>query len=204
MQEGDNIKFDCDWVKAKPLADGLISEINGWRERLFRLGLVDAYGNGTGFGNISVRIPRSCKFIISGTATGKIAFLTGAHYTLVTDFDFEKNWLACRGPVKASSESLSHAAIYESCPEANAVIHFHSQKMWKSLLGKVPTTDKNATYGSLEMVHEIMRLFRETSVRKEKIFAMAGHEDGLVSFGKNLDEAGQVLLKYFGMLQAIG
>jgi len=195
MRKEDNIKFDCDWVKAKPLADGLISEINGWRSRLFRLGLVGAYGNGIGFGNVSVRVPRSRRFIISGTATGKIAFLTGVHYTLVTDFDFEKNWLECRGPIKASSESLSHAAIYESCPEANAVIHAHSQEMWKSLLGKVPTTGKDATYGSLEMVHEIMRLFRETDVGEKKIIATAGHEDGLVSFGKNLDEAGRVLLK---------
>ena len=54
-------------------------------------GLIGAYPNGVGFGNVSVRIPRSRRFIISGTATGKIAFLTGAHYTLVTDFDIESN-----------------------------------------------------------------------------------------------------------------
>ena len=197
MQEEGYVKFDCDWVKAGPLADGLISEINGWRERLFRLGLVGAYDNGIGFGNLSIRVPRSSRFIISGTATGKIAFLTGAHYTLVTDFDFEKSWLRCVGSVKASSESLSHAAIYESCPEANAVIHAHSPKMWKSLLGKVPETGKHADCGTPELAEEIFRLFRETNVRDEKIIVTAGHEEGMISFGRNPGEAGRILLKYF-------
>jgi ribulose-5-phosphate 4-epimerase/fuculose-1-phosphate aldolase len=197
MAEEGYVKFNCEWQKAAPLADGLIGELNAWRGRLYRLGLIGAYENGVGFGNISTRVPRTGKFIISGTATGNIAFLTGAHYTLVTDFDLEKNWVACRGPVKASSESMTHAAIYEADPSANAVIHVHNLGLWKSLLGNVPTTGKDAEYGTPEMAREVARLFRETDVKEKKVFAMAGHEEGVVSFGKSLGEAGRIMLKFF-------
>ena len=48
-----------------------------------------------------------------------------------------------------------------------------------------------------EMAEEVIRLFKETDVKEKKILAMAGHEEGVVSFGKNLKEAGQILLEYF-------
>ena len=31
---------------------------------------------------------------------------------------------------------------------------------------------------------------------QEKIMVMAGHDEGIITFGKNLEEAGAVLLKY--------
>lgn len=197
MKEEGYVKFDCDWVETEPLAEGIIREINDWRNRLYRLGLIGAYENGVGFGNISARLPKSDKFIISGTATGNIAFLTARHYTVVEEFDFEKNWLKCRGPIKASSESMTHAAVYLSDGSAKAAIHVHNLDFWKRLLGKVPTTSEKAQYGTPEMAAEIMRLFKETDVKEKKILAMAGHEEGIMSFGKTLDEAGKILLKRF-------
>jgi hypothetical protein len=43
------------------------------------------------------------------------------------------------------------------------------------------------------MVHEIMRLFTVSDVRSREIFVMAGHEGGIVTFGKNLEDAFDVL-----------
>ena len=44
------------------------------------------------------------------------------------------------------------------------------------------------------MAYEIMRLFKETDVPSRKILVMAGHEGGIVTFGKNLQEAFEVLM----------
>ena len=62
------------------------------------------------------------------------------------------------------------------------------------LLDRVPTTSKAVAYGTPEMAYEIIRLFQMSDVRSEKIFIMAGHQDGVVTLGKNLEEAFQVLM----------
>jgi len=36
----------------------------------------------------------------------------------------------------------------------------------------------------------------QKDVRIEKIIIMGGHKEGLITFGRDLDEAGEVLLKY--------
>lgn len=190
------IKFDGKPVGNEPLSDEEIKEINGWRERLYKLGLIGAYDNGIGFGNISVRVGNSDKFIITGSATGGIESLNKLHYTKVVSYDFRKNSLLYNGPIEASSESMTHAAVYESDPRINAVIHVHNLGLWTKLLDKVPTTSKVVTYGTPEMANEVVRLFRETDVKEKKILAMGGHEEGVISFGAGLEEAGRVLLSY--------
>jgi Class II Aldolase and Adducin N-terminal domain len=106
----------------------------------------------------------------------------------VVAYDLGGNWLQCEGLTIASSESLTHAAVYESAPEVRAIIHGHSLKLWAALLGQVPTTSEAVDYGPPEMAAEVRRLFEMTDVRKRRI-AMAGHEGGMVSFGGDLEEA---------------
>ena len=145
----------------------------------------------TGF---SVRHYLKNQFIITGSATGKIKYLTNEHYTKVLEYNLDKNSLTAVGPIIASSESLTHAVIYEHDKSVNAVIHIHNIELWKKLLNKVPTTNKNIEYGTPDMAKEILRLFRETNLIEKKILIMAGHEEGIVTFGKTLDEAGKILL----------
>ena len=45
------------------------------------------------------------------------------------------------------------------------------------------------------MAYEIMRLFTVSDVRSRKILVMAGHQDGIVAFWKNLEEAFDVLTR---------
>jgi ribulose-5-phosphate 4-epimerase/fuculose-1-phosphate aldolase len=99
--------------------------------------------------------------------------------------------------IKASSESLTHATLYACDDTINAVIHIHHLEKWKSLLNVVPTTEAAVPYGTPEMAFEIQRLFRETNVASEKIIAMGGHEEGIISFGETIDEAASKLLHYF-------
>jgi len=183
------IKFDCIYIESEPIPAEELIEINQWREKLYNLGLIGAYNNGIGFGNISIRIGNSNSFIITGSATGNLKSLNEEHYTRVIDFDFKNNSLTCKGPIKASSESLSHAAVYSVNPEAGAVIHTHNLDIWEKLVDKVPTTSKDAEYGTPEMAEGIEKLFKETDVKNKKILVMGGHREGIISFGKDLREA---------------
>ncbi len=198
MDEG-YIKFNCEWIKDKPRLTNKLVEINKWRDKLYTLGLIGAYDNGIGFGNISIRLKKNT-FIITGSATGNLHTLNENHYVLVNKYDFAKNSLTCKGPIKASSESLSHAAIYGCSSDTNAVLHIHNINMWEKFIDKLATTNKDISYGTPAMAKEIKRLFIESGVNNEKMFVMGGHKEGIISFGKNLEEAGNILLSKFRAL----
>jgi L-ribulose-5-phosphate 4-epimerase len=187
------IKYQCNWVKSQPPDAFLIEELNNWRAKCHTLGLIGVYPNGIGYGNISIRL-NDRHFLITGSATGHLSELSANHYTTVTDYHFGENRLTCEGPIQASSESLTHAAIYEADKAVNAVIHIHSKNMWNVLMNKIPTTSPKVEYGTPQMAMEILRLFQETDLMTKKILVMGGHEEGILSFGKTLDEAGGLLM----------
>lgn len=183
------IKFHCDWQPGPPISDELFQAINPWRQKLYDHRLIGAYPDGVGFGNLSVRHGHDNPFIITGTATGVLPSLTPDHYTIVTSFDLDANRVSCRGPVRASSESLTHAALYQIDPAIQAVAHAHSHDLWQRLLHQIPTTDASVPYGTPEMAHEMTRLYRKTDLPRTRLLVMAGHPDGLISFGRDLAEA---------------
>ncbi len=197
MDEGV-VKYRCDWEEADPVAAGNIADLMDWRDRLHSWGLIGVYENGIGFGNVSVRLGNSCQFVISGTQTAHLRTLGPESYCTVTEFNLEQNFLGCRGPVAASSESLTHGALYFQRQDVGGIIHVHNPKLWQQLLFKIPTTRKEIPYGTPQMALEMFRLFEEENLAERKILAMAGHEDGILCFGSTLDEAGKVLSAVIG------
>lgn len=187
------IKFRAHWTQRAAFTPEEITLLNTWRQRCYERGWIGAYPDGIGFGNISRRWDASGRFLISGSATGNLPALSAAHYALVEQVLPEQNTLWCSGPVIASSESMSHAAIYSQCPEVSGVIHIHHRGMWELLLKEGIATHPGASYGSPEMVASIVELLQDPSLRARRIFAMAGHEDGVFAFGKTLEEAYAVL-----------
>jgi len=192
MDEG-YIKFNCNWIPSNDIPSDKVAELNVWREIMYKKGLIGVYPDGIGFGNISMRCNER-SFLISGTATGGLPTLSEAHYSLVTDYDLGANSVTCTGNLKASSESLTHALIYECSAATNAVIHIHNLALWNRLLHHAPTSSESISYGTPGMANEIKRLFDETALSREKIIVMGGHREGIISFGKDLDEAGRILL----------
>ncbi len=195
------IKYRIHWnsqLPIHPMFAETVKLLNIWRTEMYHRHWIGYYPKlKVGFGNISMRTPSNeGKFIISGTQTGHLSQLALPEYALVTNYDIEANELWCEGATKASSESLTHAAIYELNEDYQAVIHIHCKEMWLRLLHKVPTTSANVPYGTPEMAYEIQRLYRESDLAECKIVAMAGHEDGLIAFGKSLEEATKVLFQY--------
>jgi ribulose-5-phosphate 4-epimerase/fuculose-1-phosphate aldolase len=189
------IKFSCERVAAEITSFGGLAELNVHRRKLLDLSLIGVDPNGVRFGNLSVRDRATENFYITGSATGGIHELTVANCAKVVAFDFERNRVRYEGSALPSSESLTHAAIYESDATAGAIIHCHNSELWGALLNEAPTTSKTAEYGTPEMANEIMRLVTRSDVQSRKIVVMAGHEGGILTFGKDLEQAFAVLMR---------
>jgi L-ribulose-5-phosphate 4-epimerase len=176
------------------------AEINAWRAIIYRLGLIGQdpgrYDN-LGFGNISQRIDSlGNQFIISGTQTGHIEYLSPEHYCLVVKADPRKNRIQSRGLRKPSSESMTHASIYAQDSNINAVIHAHSPEIWNHTEAlNLPHIPAAITYGTVEMANAVEGLFQAGCLQQTSLFTMLGHEDGVVSFGGNMQEAAWELIK---------
>lgn len=196
MDEG-YIKFKAEWTQAPALPFDRLARLDHWRRKLYSLGLIGSYPDGIGYGNLSCRWDKPGQFAITGSATGNLPELDSRHYSLVTAVDLTQNRLWCQGPIVASSESMSHAVIYRECPQVMGVVHVHHLRLWEQLLHRVPTTDPSAAYGTPEMARSIIRLLQETNLPEQRIFVMEGHREGIFAFGKNLDDAGEVLLRHF-------
>ena len=188
------IKFTSERRNAELSQFDGFAELNAYRRQLRKLRLIGVDSNGAGFGNLSVRDGATKNFYITGSATAGIAELTIADCAKVVAYDFERNWVGYEGSTMPSSESLTHAAIYQSDTKTGAVIHCHNSTLWTAMLNQAPTSSKAVGYGTPEMAYEIMGLFKLSDVQSRKILIMAGHEGGIVTFGRDLQEAFTVLM----------
>jgi hypothetical protein len=184
------IKYDIEWTPGPAPSVSAARVLDEWRRPLFEAGLIGVYKDlGIGYGNLSMRCGEPGQFLISGTQTGELEVTDEAHYSLVTRVDIDANTVSCTGPVKASSEAMTHAAIYALDPAIGAIVHVHSRQLWNRYLDELPTTDAGVAYGTPEMAREFARLFADTDFARTGVAVMAGHEEGLVSFGSTLEIA---------------
>lgn len=194
------IKFRLSFTRESCLGEESVARVTGWRHILYRLRLIgqspDRY-LGYGFGNISIRATAPPgAFIISATQTGGKPFLQSSDYALVTSCEPITNNVSARGESRPSSESLTHGQLYQLDRDVGSVVHVHCPEIWRQAetLG-LPLTDRNAAYGTPDMAQEVERLFRTAAVHEKQIFVLAGHEDGVVSFGRDVATACTVLLE---------
>jgi len=190
------VKFHCDWRPAPALPAECVAGLNACRNRLYDAGLIgfDAEHR-VGFGNVSARDRDPRFFIVSGTQTGHIARTDRNHYTRVTGWDIDANRVMCEGPVQASSESLTHAALYSLDAAIGAVVHVHHRRLWDACVDRLPTTSRNAAYGTPEMAAEFVRLYHDTAFATDGVAVMGGHRDGIISFGATIESAALRLLE---------
>jgi L-ribulose-5-phosphate 4-epimerase len=200
------VRFQLQFIQAPSILYDHLREVNAWRRVLYLAQLIGQDPGryyGFGYGNISQRLgpfdapERQIRFVVSGTQTGHLADLTGEHYATVLACHPDQNMVVAEGPIRPSSESMTHGAVYAVDDSLRCVIHAHSPHIWRSAraLG-IPITGESVVQGTPEMAEEVRRLFRETRVRDRLVFAMGGHEDGVVSFGRSVEEAGSVLITH--------
>jgi len=189
VSETGVIKFQAECIAREEVRFSGLDDLNELREQLMEFGWLGVDQHGVGFGNISVRDGATKHFCITGSGTGDTWRLKAAHLARVIDYDFGRNSVRYEGLILPSSESLTHAAVYEACADGRAVIHCHSPELWKALINVAPTTSADVKYGTPEMAQEVLRLFRTTDVVSRRIFVMAGHQGGIASFGTSLADA---------------
>ena len=148
--------------------------------------------DGIAYGNISQRLAHG--FVISGTQTGGKTALSEQDLSWVTACDAVGNRLEAGGPARPSSEAMTHAQVYQTLAQVNAVIHVHSPLIWRNASRlHLPTTAASAAYGTPAMAAEVARLLTAASAEDSGLFVMGGHEDGVVAYAQDMDSAGDLL-----------
>jgi L-ribulose-5-phosphate 4-epimerase len=203
------IKYQLTHTEAPlPLSATAFSEINVWRTIAYQLGVIGQdstrYG-GLGFGNISQMVTHNAiQFIISGTQTGHEASLSPEQYCGIVTADIEQNTMTAQGLCKPSSEALTHAMIYAIDPTIKAIIHVHSPEIWQAAQRlSLPCTAADIPYGTPEMALAVEQLYIDKQLTNTGTFAMLGHQDGIVSFGLTLEQAGIEMIKSLATARAI-
>lgn len=209
MRQEGVIKFRADHTR-RPLEARRVGEtacrLIAWREIMALTGLVGrdpVRYEGAAYGNVSARLgpPSSAlgrrAFLITGTQTSDKRCLALDDFAVIERYNFGDNRVWSHGPADPSSESMTHGAIYDLGPHIRCVLHAHSPVLWRNARRlRIPTTAEFVPYGTPEMAYEVQRLYRETVLPERPILSMGGHEDGIVVFGRDVEKAGQVLLKW--------
>jgi ribulose-5-phosphate 4-epimerase/fuculose-1-phosphate aldolase len=188
MDEGV-VKYNLSFTQKDVILNSSIESMQACRERLFDLGMIGAYDNGIGYGNISVRHNASNSFIITATQTGHKAILSKEDYSLVERIDFDTFSTYATGMSKPSSEAITHGCIYGLDRNINAVIHVHNEKLWRFMLDNEYLSTNDTPYGTPKMVEDVREIYHNLDALEENIFVMKGHFEGVVCFGTDLKSA---------------
>lgn len=183
-----------------------VRRLIAWREMMVQLGLIGqdpGRYDGAGYGNVSGRVGpfpggRGARaFVVTGTQTGGRRCMGAEDFCVVTRYDAVRNHVESHGPAFPSSESMTHGAIYDIGPSVRWVLHAHCPLVWRRRRAlALPTSSERVAYGTPEMAREVERLHRETRLPELRIFAMGGHEDGIVVYDHDLEAAGATLFRY--------
>lgn len=173
-----------------------LERLNTARTQLFDCGLVGAYPDGVGYGNLSLRAPGG-RFFVTGSGTGTQQVIGPDQYCLVERFSLKDNRVWAMGRIDASSESMTHGALYGARPDARCVIHVHSRGMFDRLLREnAPATAPDIPYGTPAMAYAVQAVAR-TLTRLPALLVMTGHDEGLLAFGADVDTTLDHLLGVF-------
>jgi len=196
------VKFSAEHTYTPPIDISNIpfwAELNNVRTRLFKLGLIGVTPDGIGYGNVSIRTGGD-KFLVSGTATGVLAVLTPAEYCFVNNCDFSHNSVVSSGPVQASSESMTHGAVYYSNPIIHNVIHIHSREIFDGMLrDSYPATPENAAYGTPEIAQAVGQVVSQTVGQEIAcgVIVLAGHDEGIIAYGSSPEKACNLIIELY-------
>lgn len=173
-----------------------VASLLAWRKVIHQLGLIGARADrydGYGYGNLSVRIADG--FLISASQTSGSHEVTTDDFVSISSWQFERFWVEAMGSQPPSSETLTHAMIYEGDPSVCCVLHAHNPEIWQRL-GRLPSTSAETPYGSPAMANEVKALMSDKAERP-LVFTTRGHEDGVFVCGPNLETTAQTLINTY-------
>lgn len=189
MDEG-YVKYRCIHETGPAPEHPGLSALNELRSDLVKAGLVGVLENGVGYGNVSLRA--GAGFVVTATATGHIPVLGPEGYCLVTKCDVEANTVWSQGPAQASSEAMTHAAVYSAAPGIGCVIHLHHAGLYGQLLeGHAPATAPGAAFGTPAMARSVEELVRRHPA--DGVIVMTAHQDGFLMYAPDVDHMRDLL-----------
>lgn len=184
---------------AGPVADdALLAALSGWRavlKRLAVLGQDPARYHGLGFGNVSARDPRRPdEFVITASQTAGADELTDAELVRITHSNPTRFWVDACGHQPPSSETLTHAMVYQADSSISWVFHGHCPDIWQRATElELPVTAEDVPYGTPAMAQAVAYLL-EVHPARPAVFATLGHEDGVFACGATADHTGAALV----------
>jgi hypothetical protein len=204
MKEGI-VKFNFSHKQKESITKKEIEPLNNIRKQLREWSLLGVYpadhpkNPKTGYGNISKRVSNNKRrFIITGTQTSDKKKLTVEDYCRIISYSIKKGTVDSEGLSMPSSETLTHAAVYDAQSDINFVCHVHNKIIWKNYKElELKTIPKEATFGSLKLAKEIRKFYQEHD--GTEVVIMLGHEEGILLGSKKkediLDELQVLLMK---------
>jgi hypothetical protein len=118
------------------------------------------------------------------------------HYVTVLDCDAALNKVAAIGPIKPSSESLTHGLLYQADPEIEWVMHLHSPDIYsRQELLSLPATAANALCGTPQLALEVNRIRAVHASTDPCLLVMGGHVDGILAFGTDPFQTGALVVE---------
>jgi ribulose-5-phosphate 4-epimerase/fuculose-1-phosphate aldolase len=196
MLDEGTIKFNSQRHDGSVTWSPTLETLNQRRTALFDLGLIGVLPDGVGYGNLSVRT-HGLQFVITASATGAERLLRAEHYSLVESFSVKANSVQSIGSLPASSESMTHGAIYAANTAVQCVIHVHSRALFDWLLqAHWPSTPAHVPYGTSAMADAVQQLVAQAT-QLPVLFAMAGHQDGVVAYGRDSDSVFNLVRETF-------
>ncbi len=184
MEDG-YIKYTSHRRAGKVTETANLVALNRARTRLFDLGLVGINASGIGYGNVSVRADAQ-QFVISASATGASRKLVMDQFCLVESYSLDRNEVWSMGGMDASSESMTHGAMYASNQGIHCVMHVHSRILFDRLLQcGTAATQASIPYGTPAMAHAVAQFARQQS-SLPALLVMAGHDEGIIACGTHV------------------
>lgn len=181
-----------------PVTDSAtLHTLRGWRSVLRRLDLVGqdpARYEGLSFGNLSQRDrERPEQFVITASQTAGFPELEDADLVRVTHCNTSRFWVDALGHQPPSSETLTHAMIYQAEASVGCVFHVHSPDIWLQADElDLPGTEVDVPYGSPAMAGAVAELLARH--RAPVAFVTRGHRDGVFACADSAETAGAVLI----------
>ena len=185
------VKFKVEFAAGALPEDERIEKLSEWCLVFDKNGLTPRFnGTGRSLGNLSFRVTEgaSC-FIITGSTLDSKERLSQDDFVKVVETCPEKMIVIAEGTRDPSSESMMHHEIYKRRSDINAVFHGHDKEITANagLLG-VPETGREELPGTAALMGEVMKILGQNN-----FIVMKNH--GFLSFGKNMDEAGNRALE---------
>jgi hypothetical protein len=169
-----------------PCAD--LAKLNFYRTKLRHLGFIGQDAHGIGFGNVSLKAEAKEKteFFITTSGSAVRESISPTDLVLVKSWSFPKNIVRFEGPGTPSAETLTHAAIYDASSTVGAIFHIHDRPLWDWLIACGDATADAAEYGTTGMAQAVTKFLNRPEC---PVFAMSGHEGGVLAYGRDLAEA---------------